>query len=66
MESPQGDKYEFALRFEFPASNNEAEYEAFIKGVKLALTTGARKVIVYSNSQLVVNQVNGNFQTKEE
>ncbi|KAL0286418.1 UNVERIFIED_CONTAM: hypothetical protein Scaly_2793600 [Sesamum calycinum] len=29
LESPQGDKFEYAIKLDFPSSNNEAEYEAF-------------------------------------
>ncbi|XP_019259242.1 PREDICTED: uncharacterized protein LOC109237390 [Nicotiana attenuata] len=47
-------------------TNNEAEYEAVIVGLKLALKYGARRVILRCDSQLVVNQVTGNFQIKEQ
>ncbi|KAI3462591.1 hypothetical protein Pfo_019254 [Paulownia fortunei] len=59
IESPQGDKFEFALKFEFLTSNNEAEYEALLAGLKLAFAAGARKLTIYSDSQLMVNQVRG-------
>ncbi|XP_030495089.1 uncharacterized protein LOC115710876 [Cannabis sativa] len=55
-----------ALRFEFPASNNKAEYEALIAGLKLARSVGATRVEVFSDSQLVVNQVSGEYQTRGE
>ncbi|XP_073152757.1 uncharacterized protein [Henckelia pumila] len=38
VESPQGDKFQYAIKFLFPATNNEAEYEAFIMGIKFALS----------------------------
>nr|XP_016473298.1 PREDICTED: uncharacterized protein LOC107795219 [Nicotiana tabacum] len=47
-------------------TNNEAEYEAVIAGLKLALKHGARWVILCCDSQLIVNQVTGNFQIKEQ
>ncbi|XP_075075388.1 uncharacterized protein LOC142162707 [Nicotiana tabacum] len=46
-------------------TKNEAEYEAVIVGLKLALKYGAR-VIRKCDSQLVVNQVNRTFQIKEQ
>ncbi|KAL0362400.1 UNVERIFIED_CONTAM: hypothetical protein Scaly_1195200 [Sesamum calycinum] len=55
LESPQGDKFEYAIKLEFPSSNNEAEYEAFLAGGELALAAGAKKIVIYSDSQLVVN-----------
>ncbi|CAA0840289.1 Unknown protein, partial [Striga hermonthica] len=50
--SPKGDYLEFAAKVGFKVSNNEAEYEAVIKGLSLAKAGGARKVQVHSDSQL--------------
>ena len=56
--SPKEHKKHRALSFGFKASNNEAEYEAFIVGLRLAKELQARKIQIYSDFQLVVNQVN--------
>ncbi|XP_073153444.1 uncharacterized protein [Henckelia pumila] len=66
VESPQGDKFQYAIKFLFPATNNEAEYEAFIMGIKLALSVGAKKLTIHSDSQLIVSQVNENYEAKED
>ena len=42
---------------QFPTSNNEAEYEAILIGLNLALTFSTTKVEVKSDSQLVVGQI---------
>ncbi|KAK4388839.1 Transposon Ty3-G Gag-Pol polyprotein [Sesamum angolense] len=42
LESPQGDKFEYAIKLDFPSSNNEAEYEAFLAGCELALAAGRK------------------------
>ncbi|XP_038982200.1 uncharacterized protein LOC120110682 [Phoenix dactylifera] len=65
LTSPNGVVAEQALRLEFPASNNEAEYEALIAGLKLARELKVEDLKVYSNSQLVVSQVLGDFEAKE-
>ncbi|KAL0311562.1 UNVERIFIED_CONTAM: hypothetical protein Sangu_2450900, partial [Sesamum angustifolium] len=44
------DKLEYALRFDFKASNNEAEYEALIAGIKMGLVAGARNLSAYLDS----------------
>ena len=49
----------------FKASNNEAEYEALIAGVELCYTVGADSVQAFSNSQLVVSQLNGAYEGKD-
>ncbi|KAI3470100.1 hypothetical protein Pfo_026763 [Paulownia fortunei] len=66
IKSPQGDKFEYALKFEFLTSNDEAEYEALLAGFKLAFAAGARKLTIYSDSQLVVNQVRGEYEGRDE
>ncbi|XP_011101938.1 uncharacterized protein LOC105179973 [Sesamum indicum] len=66
LESPEGDKFEYAIKLEYPSSNNEAEYEALLAGGELALAAGARKIVIYSDSQLVVNQIQGLFETRDE
>ncbi|XP_077225651.1 uncharacterized protein LOC143858820 [Tasmannia lanceolata] len=55
---------EYALRLDFKASNNEADYEALLAGLSLATELGAGKLKVYSDSQLVVEQVNGAYEAK--
>ncbi|XP_022853744.1 uncharacterized protein LOC111375176 [Olea europaea var. sylvestris] len=54
------------LPFDFKASNNEAEYEALIAGTRMASGLGISDLIIHSDSQLVVNQVNGVYMAKEE
>ncbi len=65
LTSPDGVVAEQALRLEFPASNNEEEYEALIAGLKLAKELKAGNLKVFSDSQLVVNQVLKDFEAKE-
>ncbi|RVW14953.1 hypothetical protein CK203_109381 [Vitis vinifera] len=53
LQSPAGEHLEQAIRLGFPASNNEAEYEAILSGLDLALALSVSKLRVYSDSQLV-------------
>jgi ribonuclease HI len=56
--SPQGDKLKYVLRMSFPqASNNEAEYEALLHGMKMAKACGATRLKMFGDSNLVVQQV---------
>ena len=41
---------------QFTASNNEAEYEALLHGMRMAKACGAKRLIIYGDSKLVVNQ----------
>ncbi|XP_015955678.1 uncharacterized protein LOC107480072 [Arachis duranensis] len=65
LESPIGVVYEQSVRFEFPVSNNQAEYEALIGGLTLAAEVGARRLEICSDSQVVTSQVNGSYQAKD-
>ncbi|CAJ2657743.1 unnamed protein product [Trifolium pratense] len=65
LEGPDGVMIEQSLRFAFKASNNQAEYEALIAGMKLAKDMEVKELKAMSDSQLVTNQVSGKFQTKE-
>ena len=54
LTSSEGIDIEYALRFGFQASNNEAEYEAVIAGLSLAHSMEVDQLEVCSDSQLVV------------
>jgi ribonuclease HI len=56
LTSPQGDKMKYVLRMKFRASNNEAEYEALIDGMRMAKICGATRLVIYGDSNLVVQQ----------
>ncbi|GKV48140.1 hypothetical protein SLEP1_g54971 [Rubroshorea leprosula] len=55
---PDGYRSKHALKFNFDATNNMAEYEALLLGLQLALELKLSAIQVYSDSQLVVNQIN--------
>nr|XP_025625780.1 uncharacterized protein LOC112718093 [Arachis hypogaea] len=56
---------EQALQFHFPASNNQAEYEALIAGLKLALSHQVQSLTAHCDSLMVVQQIRGEFQVKD-
>ena len=55
----------FSLRFDFQASNNEAEYEALIAGLHLAKEMKVESLEIYSDSQLVF-QITNEYQALGE
>ncbi|GKU88551.1 hypothetical protein SLEP1_g2801 [Rubroshorea leprosula] len=60
-----GFKSEHALRFKFQTTNNAAEYETLIYGLKLASKLKVKNNQVFSDSQLVVGQVNGSCDIRD-
>ena len=55
-----------AICFRFKASNNKAEHKALIEGLHLEHELQVHNVKIFSDSQLVVNQVNDIYQVREE
>jgi ribonuclease HI len=55
--SPKGDRLSYVLQIHFDSSNNEAEYEALLYGLRMAISLSVRRLMVYGESDLVVNQV---------
>ena len=65
LTSPKGDKLRYTLQIRFAASNNVAEYEALIHGLRLARELGIRWILCYGDSYLVVQQSSGNWDAKD-
>ncbi|GJR37301.1 reverse transcriptase domain-containing protein [Tanacetum coccineum] len=55
----EGKEYTYGLRFEFETTNNEAEYETLLTGLRIAKEMKIQELIIFVDSQLVANQVNG-------
>ena len=65
LTSPKGDKLKYALQIHFATSNNVAEYEALINGLRLAKELGIRQILCYGDSDLVVQQSSGDWDAKD-
>ena len=66
LKSSKGDKLKYVARLQYQTTNNEAEYETLLKGYELGKSLGAESVIVQGDSQLIINQVNGMCEAKED
>ncbi|RVW90222.1 hypothetical protein CK203_042010 [Vitis vinifera] len=64
LQSPTGEHLEQAIRLGFSASNSEAEYEAILSGLDLALALSVSKLRIYSDSQLVVKHVQEEYELR--
>jgi ribonuclease HI len=56
--TPTKDKLRYVLQIHFLASNNAAEYEACLHGLRIAIELGVKRLMVYGDSALVINQLN--------
>ena len=66
LTSPTGEILEQSFRLEFHESNNEAEYEALIAGLRLAYGLKICIIHAYCDSQLVVNHYSGEYEARDE
>ncbi|XP_062176102.1 uncharacterized protein LOC133881163 [Alnus glutinosa] len=66
LRNPKGQEFGFAIKLDFVTTNNEAEYEVVISGLALSQEMGATNVEIRSDSQVVVGQVQGQFDTQED
>ena len=57
---------EKSLRLDFLGTNNEVEYEALLEGMTMVQRMGGKSIKLFSNSRLVVGQVKGEFEAKDE
>jgi ribonuclease HI len=65
IKNNEGVTVEYSLKFEFPTSNNQAEYEACLAGIRTAKELGATAITLCSDSKLVVSQIKGEYQARE-
>ena len=63
--TPEGIRLKHYFRLGSRASNNEAKYVALLTEFRAILDMGVREVEIYSDSRLVVSQVQGNFEARD-
>jgi ribonuclease HI len=64
--SPTGEQLKYVLQIFWKVSNNEAEYEALLHGLRLAASMGIKRLLVYGDSAVVINQVNKSWDRNKD
>ncbi|XP_057822397.1 uncharacterized protein LOC131034817 [Cryptomeria japonica] len=64
--TPQGDLIPKSFKLTFLCTNNTAEYEALITGLKTTIQWNIKDLLVYEDSQLVIRQTNDEYKTKDD
>jgi ribonuclease HI len=62
---PQGEKRAEESRYLGETTNNVAEYQALLLGLELARNQGVKRLHIFADSQLVVNQLRGTYKVKK-
>ncbi|XP_074377252.1 uncharacterized protein LOC141718766 [Apium graveolens] len=65
LSSPEGFEICQAIRFDFPLTNNEAEYEALLAGIELARSLEAKHLRDFSNSMMVAKHFSGEYEQRD-
>ena len=66
LQSPEGDQLTYKVCLQYQTTNNVVKYEALLKGLELAKSIEAKSILILGDSQLVMGQVNGTCEAKEE
>ena len=64
--TPDGETLKYGVQLKSPATNNEAEYKGILTGLRLGKALGATNLLVQSDSKLVIGQIKGDYEAKEE
>ena len=64
LQSPTGEKLSYVLQIHFQATNNMAEYEALLHGLRIAKNIGIKCITCCGDSDLVAQQVTGTWSVR--
>ena len=64
--TPDGEMLKYGVQLKFPATNNETEYEGILTGLRLGKALGAKNLLIQNDSKLVIGQIRGEYEAKEE
>jgi len=64
--SPQGINFEYAIPIKPTSTNNQAEYEAVLKGIQLLHEVKAESIEIFGDSQLMINQLLSLYECKDD
>ena len=64
--SPEKLTIEKSLRLGFSATNNEAEYETLLEGMSMVQRMEGKAIKMFSDSRLIVGQVKGELEARDE
>ncbi|XP_030970402.1 uncharacterized protein LOC115990749 [Quercus lobata] len=64
--TPDGEVLKYGVQLKFLATNNESKYEGILTGLRLGKALGAKNLLIQSDSKLVIGQIKGEYEAKEE
>ena len=64
--TPDEETLKYGVQLKFPATNNEAEYEGILTGLRVEKALGAKNLLLQSDSKLVIGEIKEDYEAKEE
>ena len=64
--TPDEETLKYGVRLKFPATNNEVEYKGILTGLRLGKALRAMNLLIQNDSKLVIGQIKGDYEVKEE
>jgi len=64
--TPDREILKYGVQLKFPATNNEAEYEGILIGLKVRKSLGVKNLLLQSDSKMVIGQIKEEYEAKEE
>ena len=64
--APDEEELKYGVQLKFPTTNNEAEYKGILTGLRPGRALGIKHLLVQNDSKLVIGQINGDYEAKEE
>jgi hypothetical protein len=64
--SPRGEMFEFAIPIQPTVTNNQAEYEALLRGLQYLKEAKAISIEIYGDSELVIKHLNGPYECRSD
>jgi ribonuclease HI/probable phosphoglycerate mutase len=66
LKSPKGDELSYVLQIHFPTTNNIAEYEVLLHGLRITKEIGVQHIMCCRDSDLVAQQVAGTYKARNK
>ena len=63
---PDEEILKYGVQLKFPATNKEAKYKGILIGLRLRKALGVKYLLVQNDSKLVIGQIKGEYEAKEE
>src|SRR6188472_119557 len=64
--SPKEEHVPISIKLDFDVTNNAAEYEACVVGLEIALALGVKKLMIFGDSSLIINQISKRWKVRSE